>query len=35
MKHVGLGVVVAWALTLLWLSAPVQAQQSQPGQSGD
>ena len=28
MKHVRLGVVVAWALTLLWLSAPGQAQQT-------
>src|SRR4030095_16765679 len=28
MKHVRLGVVVAWALTLLWLSAPGQAQQN-------
>jgi hypothetical protein len=28
MRHGGLGVVVAWVLTLLWLSAPVQAQQT-------
>ena len=28
MRHVRLGVVVAWALTLLWLSAPGQAQQT-------
>ena len=28
MKHVRLGVVVAWALTLVWLSAPGQAQQT-------
>jgi hypothetical protein len=28
MKHVRLGIVVAWALTLLWLSAPGQAQQT-------
>jgi len=28
MRHVRLGVVVAWALTLLLLSAPVQAQQT-------
>jgi hypothetical protein len=28
MKHLRLGVVVTWALTLLLLSAPVQAQQT-------